>query len=172
MLHRLGIGLAALAVVLIHTPAMAASPSGDPVGTWLTENGVGRIRIEQCVPDRKAICGFAVWMKKATDEDGHPLRDSHNPDPQKRSRPLLGHQMILDLKPNDEGRYEGEIYNAENGKNYDVTLWVEDSGELRVKGCFLRYLCGSQSWTRVTDIVPGELSGPTGGPKGPRRDAE
>jgi hypothetical protein len=31
-------------------------------------------------------------------------------------------------------------------------------------------LCGSQIWKRVTDVEPGQLTGPVNGPNGPRSD--
>ena len=79
--------------------------------------------------------------------------------------------MLLGLKPNAEGRYEGKIYNADNGKSYDVTVWSDQPSALTVKGCMLVF-CASQSWKRVADVVPGQLQGPTDGPGGPRSDPE
>jgi hypothetical protein len=34
----------------------------------------------------------------------------------------------------------------------------------------LMVLCGSQTWKRVTDVMPGQLAGPVNGPNGPRSD--
>ena len=80
-------------------------------------------------------------------------------------------QLILGLAAEDNG-YVGEIYNADNGKTYEVKLWREDDGHLNVKGCVLKILCGSQVWTRVSDVAPGQLIGPVGADNGPRSDPE
>ena len=56
------------------------------------------------------------------------------------------------LAADDEGTYKGQIYNAENGKMYDVSLSIETADELHIKGCMLKYLCGSQTWTKVADL--------------------
>ncbi|GEP00341.1 DUF2147 domain-containing protein [Methylobacterium haplocladii] len=157
-------GLAALPVA----PAAAA----DPVGTWLTEDGRARVRTEPCGPGKIHLCGYVVWGSKPLDETGKPKRDRYNPDPAKQSRPLLGHQMILGLKRNAEGRYVGSIYNGDNGKSYEVTVWSEAPSELSVKGCLLAVLCGTQTWTRVTDLLPGQLQGATDAAGGPRSDPE
>ena len=34
------------------------------------------------------------------------------------------------------------------------------------------FLCGSQTWTRVNDTQPGQLTAATGAPNGPRPDPE
>ncbi|WP_232629998.1 DUF2147 domain-containing protein [Methylobacterium sp. Leaf118] len=152
--------------------APAAAANRDPSGTWLTEDGKARIRIEKCGPQEKNLCGYAVWLKVPLNDEGKPRIDFRNPDPKKRARASLGHQLILGLKLNEESRYEGKIYNAEDGKFYDVTIWSEEPEELTVKGCLIAFLCKSQTWKRTTDTVPGQLAGPTNGTNGPRADTE
>ena len=78
--------------------------------------------------------------------------------------------MILGLRPGEDGRFSGQIYNGDNGKSYAVTIWSEEPSQLSVKGCLLAVLCQTQTWTRVTDVVPGQLKGPTNGKDGPRSD--
>jgi uncharacterized protein (DUF2147 family) len=147
------IPLAALGVLTFGSSVMARDGGSlDPVGTWLVEDGRAKIHIEKCGAEQNGICGSVVWMKDPLDEKGHPKTDIKNPDPVKRGRPALGMQIIKELKPDDDQVYSGQIYNAENGKDYDVTLKVEKPGELRLKGCVLSILCQSQHWTRVADL--------------------
>jgi uncharacterized protein (DUF2147 family) len=159
--------LAVCQMALVN-PGTAAAPA-DPSGTWLTEDGRARIRIERCGPKLEQICGYIVWMKDPADANG--LRDHSNPDITKRSRPVLGHQLILGLKLNPAGRFEGQIYNAENGKSYEISLWRE-AADLKVKGCMLSILCSSQTWTQTMNALPGQLVGMTGDPNGPKADKE
>ncbi|GEP10284.1 DUF2147 domain-containing protein [Methylobacterium gnaphalii] len=159
-------------LALVALPSLAQAAPRDPSGVWLTEDGKARIRVEKCGPQNTNICGYAVWLKVPLNDEGKPRVDFRNPDPKKQTRPSLGHQMIMGLKPNADGRYEGKIYNAENGKFYDVTIWSEAQGELNVKGCMLGFLCGSQTWEQKADVAPGQLTGPTNGVNGPRADAE
>ncbi|WP_347339826.1 DUF2147 domain-containing protein [Bradyrhizobium aeschynomenes] len=123
------------------------------------EDGRARIRIERCgaTPDR--ICGYIVWMKETADAKGQPFRDRLNPDASKRGRLLLGHQMLLGLKLNTDGRHAGEVYNAEDGKTYRVSIWREGPGMLAVKGCLMGLFCATQGWVQVTDLLPGQLVG-------------
>lgn len=162
--------LAALALAML--PGTVLGAAADPSGTWLTEDGRARIRVERCGPQEKNICGYVVWLKVPLNDKGQPRLDFKHPDPKKQTRPSLGHQLIMGLKQNADSRYEGKIYNSEEGKSYDVTIWSEQPTELSIRGCMLAILCGSQTWTRVSDVVPGQLTGPTNGPGGPRADAE
>lgn len=163
------------AVAAILLAAASRSPTAapaDPSGTWLTEDGRARVRIERCGATLNQICGYVVWMNQTIDANGKPFRDEHNPDPAKRPRPLLGHQLLMGLTPTAEGRFDGQIYNAENGKFYQISLWRETSDQLKVKGCMLALFCATQTWIGTTNAVPGQLVGPTGDPNGPQADNE
>ncbi len=158
---------AALALALAIQP-VAAAPR-DPSGPWLTEDGRARVRVETCGPARDRLCGYIVWLRPGA---AAAALDRKNPDPRKSARPVLGHQLILGLKANEDDRYEGLIYNADDGKSYDVTVWLESANDLKVKGCLVAFLCSTQSWTRAPDPVQGQLVAPTGAPGGPRPDPE
>ncbi len=41
-----------LAASLLSAGVAAAAPAGDPSGTWLTEDGRAKIKIEKCGPVR------------------------------------------------------------------------------------------------------------------------
>lgn len=149
----------------------AATPA-DPSGTWLVEDGRARIRLERCGPTHERICGYIVWMKNPVDARGEPYRDSRNPDPEKRTRTLLGHQLLMGLQATPDGRFAGEIYNAEDGKLYAVSLWREPSDHLKLKGCLIGLFCQTQTWQQTLDVQPGQLVGLTGDLNGPRTDKE
>lgn len=163
--------LAILALTALAGAAQAATPT-DPSGTYITEDGRARVRFEKCGTAADRLCGYVVWLKVPLNDKGEPRVDFKNPDPKKQTRPSLGHQLVLGLKPNADARYEGKIYNSEDGKSYDVTIWTEAPGELTVRGCLIAFLCKSQTWTKVSDLAPGQLAGPTNGPNGPRSDPE
>jgi len=161
----------AAALGALASVAAQAAPTRDPSGVWLTEDGRARALVEKCGPVRDHLCGYIVWLKEPV-IDGKTAADINNPDPKRRSRPIMGHQFILGLKLDPEGRYTGQIYNSEDGKKYDVEVWSEKAGELKVKGCLVAFLCSTQSWTRKTDTAPGQMVAATGTPGGPRPDPE
>ena len=160
----------ALCQVVLAGPGAAATPT-DPSGTWLTEDGRARVRVERCGAKLEQVCGYVVWMKEPTDANGQALRDQNNPDVAKRSRPLLGHQLIMGLKPSPDGYFSGQIYTAENGKSYEISL-SRGATDLKVKGCMLSVFCASQTWTQTVNALPGQLVGMTGDPTGPKADKE
>ncbi|CAO4152364.1 hypothetical protein LPLAFNJD_LOCUS3678 [Methylorubrum aminovorans] len=143
---RIALGLAAL---LASSSAFAAPK--DLSGTWLTGDGRAKIRIDRCGPAGSNACGKVVWLKSPADDAGAPRTDVKNPDPKKRVRPIIGLTLLDNLKPEDAG-FAGEIYNADEGKIYQVSLERESDAELNVQGCMLKVLCGSQTWTRVPDV--------------------
>ena len=74
-------------------PAYAA----EPAGTWLTGDKDSQVRISNC---GGAVCGALVWLKDPNDPaTGKPKLDKNNADASKQSRPLLGVQIILGMKP-------------------------------------------------------------------------
>ena len=144
--------LALASTLLLAGLASAHAQSAkDPSGTWLTEDGRAKIRIDRCGAGQAQVCGKVVWLKVATTDAGTPRTDIKNPDPKKRSRPVLGLPLIEGLQP-DEAKFSGSIYNIEEGKVYQVSLERENASELSVSGCLLKVLCGSQTWTKVPDV--------------------
>lgn len=159
------IGLAAFGL----SAAAAEAAPRDPSGLWLVEDRRARVRVETCGAGQDRVCAYIVWLRPG---GSAPRTDAKNPDPKKNRRPILGHQIMLGLKPNGDDQYEGLIYNAEDGRSYDVTVWLERPGDLKVKGCLVGFLCSTQSWTAVSDVAPGQLTAATGAPGGPTPDPE
>ncbi len=163
---RIALGLAAL---LASSSAFAAPK--DLSGTWLTGDGRAKIRIDRCGPAGSNACGKVVWLKSPADDAGAPRTDVKNPDPKKRVRPIIGLTLLDNLKPEDAG-FAGEIYNADEGKIYQVSLERESDAELNVQGCMLKVLCGSQTWTRVPDVNQQAAAAPMEVPPKPAKAAK
>jgi uncharacterized protein (DUF2147 family) len=164
--------VAFLASLMVSVEPGLAESASDPSGNWTTDNNTTRIRIERCGERLEQICGYVVWMKSPLDGNGHPRKDALNPDPAKRSRLILGHQILMGLSANPDGHFGGQVYNAQTGKYYDITLWREGADRLKIRGCLMSVLCGSQTWTLNTNTFAGELAGATGDRNGPRADKE
>ena len=136
--------MAALLTLAGSQLALAA----DPNGTWLTQAGTSRIRIADC---GGALCGTIVWLKEPNDpETGKPKTDKNNADAGKRSRPLIGTQIVLGMKPAGADKWSGQVYNAEDGKTYSGNLTMTGTNALSLQGCALGGLvCKGQTWTRA-----------------------
>ena len=125
---------AALALIGLSGPALA----NDALGTWLVEEKSAVIKVESCEP---GLCGLIGWAQT-------PGADRNNPDPAKRSRNIVGMQ-IFSMKPAGQNRWEGEIYNAKDGKTYSGRVALTGPNSLRIEGCVLGFLCGGETWTRA-----------------------
>jgi len=134
---------AAAFLVLTGSGAFAA----EPLGVWLTEGGKSRIRIADC---GGALCGTIVGLQEPNDpETGKPKLDKSNSDAGKRTRPLVGVQIVLGMKAAGEGKWAGQVYNAEDGKTYSGNLTFTGGTSLQLQGCALGGLvCKSQTWTK------------------------
>src|SRR5215211_5365984 len=128
--------------------ASGAALAADPNGTWLTQTGTSRIKVADC---GGALCGTIVWLKEPNDPDtGKPKTDKNNSDASKRSRPLIGVQIVLGMKPAGPDKWTGQVYNAEDGKTYSGNLTFSGGGSLQLQGCALGgLLCKGQTWTKV-----------------------
>jgi uncharacterized protein (DUF2147 family) len=132
----------ALALILI-APARAA----DPLGTWLTGDKKGKVHIVNC---GGAICGTLSWLAEPNDPDTkQPKTDKNNTDAGKKSRPLLGIPIVLNMKPAGGEKWEGQVYNAEDGSTYSGSFTMTGANSAELKGCVMGgIICKGQTWTR------------------------
>jgi uncharacterized protein (DUF2147 family) len=137
------VSAAALALIGL-APAYAA----DPLGTWLTGDKKGKVRIVSC---GGAICGTLVWVAEPNDPETHqPKTDVHNSNASLQSRPLLGIPIVLNMAPTGDDKWEGKVYNAEDGGTYTGSFTMTGANTADLKGCVMGGLiCKSQSWTRT-----------------------
>ena len=68
-----------------------------------------------------------------------------------------------------KNRYEGEIYNGEEGKIYTGSIQLVNDMTLRIEGCVLGFLCGGQNWTRAKCDEPAAPAAAPAGAHRPRR---
>jgi uncharacterized protein (DUF2147 family) len=124
------------------TPALAADPTGD----WRVADGVANIRVAQC---NGSMWGAVSWEK----EPGG--RDEYNPDASKKTRPTLGMATLIDMKKKPGAdQWEGQVYNAKDGQLYSATITPVGTDQLEIKGCVMGFLCGGETWTRVSPPIP------------------
>jgi uncharacterized protein (DUF2147 family) len=134
----------AMLCLAVATPALA----GDPRGQWLTENSRAKVTIVSC---GGALCGNIVALKEPNDpETGKPRTDRYNPDAAKRVRPVIGLQIVIDMKPDTADRWKGEVYNVEDGKTYSGYITLVNATTLNLQGCvFGGLICKTQTWMRT-----------------------
>src|SRR6201999_4534528 len=131
-----------LFLALYIGPALAADPTGD----WRVADGVADIRVAEC---NGSMWGVVAWEKVP---GGH---DSNNPDVSKQSRLTLGMPILLDMKKKPGvDQWEGQVYNAKDGQSYSSTIRPIGSDQLEIRGCVKGFLCGGETWSRVSGPIP------------------
>lgn len=141
-MKKIWLGLILLAS---STQIAMAQPVHSALGIWADEDGKSNIEIARC---GGFLCGRVVWLKEPLNENGQPKTDVNNPNASQRSRPLLGMTIISNVQLDNDSQLKGLVYNAEDGKVYDLYLKPQRT-TMEVEGCFAVFLCGSQTWTRV-----------------------
>ena len=157
----------ALLTALTGTAAHAA----DAIGTWLNDDKDAIIQIADCAatitlpgtpppprgtpqqppaPPSGLLCGTVVWLKNPIDPaTGGPQIDKKNQDPAQRGRQIFGMQGVTNMRPTTTaGKWDGRVYDIDNGKTYDGNMILKSDNELRVQGCVM-LLCQGETWTRT-----------------------
>jgi uncharacterized protein (DUF2147 family) len=134
---------AALALIWI-APARAA----DPLGTWFTGDKKAKVRVVNC---GGALCGTLSWLAEPNDpETNQPKTDKNNADAAKKGRPLLGIPIVLNMKPSGDDKWQGKVYNAEDGGTYTGSFTMTGANTAQLKGCVMGgIICKGQTWTRA-----------------------
>ena len=136
--------LAALAATFVASPAFATTTS-SPLGTWLTANGHGVIEISQC---GDALCGRIVGIERGRTE---PVPTDVN------GRSQCGLTIISNEKPQADGVWLGEVTDPRDGGRYQAKLWVDDSGNLRLRGFIgIPALGATQVWHKFSGHLGAE----------------
>jgi hypothetical protein len=62
--------------------------------------------------------------------------------------------VLLGLTQKEPNKWQGEIYNSQNGKMYAASISMADENTLDLEGCLVWPLCLTQQWTRVKSPPP------------------
>lgn len=150
-------GCATLLTLGLITPAFA--DPATPEGIWYTKDEESIIKVHPCPDQAPEFCGTLVWLKEPTEKDGSPKVDKLNKDPAKKGKPMVGLDILLEMKSDDD-HWTGKAYNPDDGKIYDITFKVKtdkvenDSADLR--GCVLGFLCQTETFTRAKEVPGGD----------------
>lgn len=140
-----GTGVASAQQAAVPTSPSATSANAAILGTWKTPKNDGKVVIASC--GSGAVCGHVI--------DGRQLRanpnqtDVHNPDPDKRTRRILGMNILVGYTGGPSEWTGGSVYDPQTGdSSNDSTLTLRGTDTLVVKGCRLMF-CRSETWTKI-----------------------
>ena len=126
----------------VSLPAMAENVTGR----WAMTDGRVTVAVSNC---GKNICAKIVGLKEPISKiDGKPKIDRENPDPALRKRPLIGLEILVDMKSAGGGKWEGAIYNADDGKTYSATLKLA-ANKIKLQACVASVFCKTNEFVRA-----------------------
>lgn len=137
---------AATAVTCVAIVAsLALLPGSAPAqqsidGTYLDQGGFVEITVALC---GNARCGEITRIVR--NKPGESNRDRHNDNPDLRNRPILGIDVLQNLRWRD-GAWRGQVYNPEDGGTYRAVVRPGRSGTLDVQGC-VTVICRTVTWS-------------------------
>lgn len=128
----------ALALLLLAGTAQANPVSPGVFGDWLTEDGMGVIRVAACGTE---ICGTIAGM---TDHSGRDWRGLSQ----------CGLTFIRVHRVEGEARLHGTVTDPQTGKVYQAELWLGQDGALRLRGYVgLEILGSTERWPAFRGTV-------------------
>jgi uncharacterized protein (DUF2147 family) len=128
---------------------MAGAPlafASGAAGTWAMQSGKVTVNVTEC---GSALCGRIVALKEPISKiDGKPKIDRENPNPALRARPLIGLSILVNMKAAGGGKWQGAIYNPDDGRTYSGSVKLEGA-VMKVQGCVLNLFCKTNTFVRV-----------------------
>jgi uncharacterized protein (DUF2147 family) len=97
-------------------------------------------------------------LESATDRSGSLRLDHNNPDPAKQTQRICGLVVIRGLKPSGPDKWDGSVYNPEDGQTYSGNITVLSDKALKVQAYIGLQIFGrSQTWTRVNSTATNDI---------------
>ena len=139
-------------LLTVSASQISAQNNGDAIiGKWMTVQNNLKVEVYK---QNNRFKAKILWFKD-TDDKSRPMEsrlDDKNPVKSLRSRKLLGMEVLTHLRYNAEDKewQDGQIYVANNGKEFDSIAWITKGNLLKVKGYWLfKFLCQTLTFKRV-----------------------
>ena len=132
-----------LFAVLVSQQCLAQS---DIVGLWKTiDDNTGKERsIVEIYQKDGAYFGEVKKLYRDPGEDPNPMCDDCEEDDDRYMKPVIGMEIIRDLKKDDDEYSGGTVLDPENGSVYRCKIWLED-GNLMLRG-YIAFFFRTQTW--------------------------
>jgi uncharacterized protein (DUF2147 family) len=133
-------GIAALALMGAAATMATAQSADDAFGTWRHPENGSHVDVYKCGD------GLCAKISKVTDGQ---KTDDKNPDAAKKSRPIIGLNIMSGAKKSGDNEWKGSLYNRADGGSYSGTLKVTSKKTMDLSGCTAAIFCKTTTWTRV-----------------------
>ena len=132
---------ALLSVMMLANVALAQSP----VGVWKTvddETGKAQSHIELYEKDGKLYGKIVDLLADPKDSRCDKCKGK------KKDQPIIGMEILWDLKKDGKAWEDGTILDPANGKTYTAKVWLDSKDKLKVRG-YIGFVYRTQTWHRV-----------------------
>ena len=133
-------GIAAIAVMGAAASMATAQSAEDAFGTWRHPDNGSHVDVYKCGD------GLCAKISKVTDGQ---KTDDQNPDAGKKSRAIVGLNIMSGAKKTGSNEWKGQLYNRADGGMYAGTLVVKSKTTMDLSGCTAVVLCKTTTWTRL-----------------------
>lgn len=148
------------AICCLQLVSAAAPPNADTiVGIWEVNNKKDIVHIE--IKQAGGMYGGTiVWIKQKyfPENDprgmgGQPKVDRNNPDPTLRTRPIVGVEVLGELRHTGNGEWkQGWLYAPDRGRVASCKMKLLSNGTLKVRGFIGHPIFGtSMQWRRLEE---------------------
>lgn len=122
------------ALAALMAVGLAGAAAADPIeGTWQTQPDDGAFAFVEISPCGPAFCGV---IARTFNADGEYQSEN------------IGRQLVIDMVPQGEGEYRGNVWRPSNNKIYIGKINLSGD-QMELKGCIAGgLLCSSQNWVR------------------------
>ena len=139
--------------ILSAATAVSAAQGDDILGVWNNAEKDGKIEIFKC---SGKYCGKIVFAKEPNypvgskeGKPGTPRLDNNNPNMAKKSKPIIGLQIVNNFVFGDNVWKDGTVYDPKNGKTYRGKISLASPNKLNLRGFVGIPLFGrTTTWTR------------------------
>lgn len=140
--------------IMMASATAHAANADDILGVWNNEEQDARIEIFKC---SGKYCGKIVSLKEPNypadskeGAPGTPRIDRNNPDRTKKSRPIIGLQIMNDFSFHGERVWkDGSVYDPKNGKTYRGKMTLVSPNQLDLRGFVgIPFFGRTTKWTR------------------------
>jgi uncharacterized protein (DUF2147 family) len=144
--RRALVGILVLLALFQFSSTDLGVESISPLGRWENEDATFQI----FESDGK-LSAKIVALREPTTPEGKEKTDIHNPDPAKRSKPIIGLVFMCGFVRKTDTRWEkGTIYDPKSGNTYSCFMELESPEKIKVRGFIGLSLIGrTEYWGRA-----------------------
>ena len=133
------------------TPAATGLTADEQIcGKWQNQE---KNLVVQVYKEDSEFKAKIVWFNNGEgDKAMESCTDKHNPDPALRSRRLIGMNVLENLvyKTETNSWEDGMIYDAQAGKHWNSSAYINNEGALKVKGYWhFKFIGRTMTFNRI-----------------------